>query len=74
MTLCIVITDFDASADDVESEAVIAERQKSTMSAIAILVGLLVMTSLLSCCIKEELRRLNYKKVNQTDIRSDSEF
>lgn len=54
-----LITDVDASNIDLISKS-IEERKQSSYIVIAIMAALCLVNLLLSCCVKQELRRLNY--------------
>ena len=55
------ITDVDAASDDLTSQSSVEDRQAKSLTALAIFAGCTLLTVILTCCVKEELRRLNYQ-------------
>ena len=56
------ITDVDAAHDDISSELAVKERKSSTFLAIGIFAVCALLTFILACTVKEDLRRVNYKQ------------
>ena len=64
-----LITDVDASQlNAIETEDSIKERQSSSYTVIAIMITLLLMNMVLSACVREDLRRINYDKMHQSEV------
>ena len=60
MSVSIYITDVD-SHDDLKSETSVTERENKSFLTFGIFMICLAATVTLSCYVKEDLRRLNYK-------------
>jgi len=59
----ILVTDFDAANIEAVSNS---ERQRASFVCFAILIGCSLVNFALSFCIREDLRRVNYKGPDET--------
>ena len=62
MGLTIYITDVDAAHDDIDSDKAVEERKTRSLISLGIFCVCALFTFILAIKVKEDLRRVNYKK------------
>lgn len=62
MATSTLITDFDAESSQVDEGSSIEERQKSAFIVMGILIACASVSALCAFFVKEDLRRVNFKK------------
>lgn len=62
MGITTYITDVDAAHDNINSLEAVEERKASTLLSIGIFIACALLTFILSLKVKEDLRRVNYKR------------
>ncbi len=65
MTTSIYVTDVDSHAD-LDSDISIQNRESKSFTTFGILGVCLIVSLTLSCYVKEDLRRLNYKAADES--------